>query len=87
MLTSSNLQPLRAAILFIGDKLRGDSTNYPLADRSVLRIITTLMPFRLDPRHLANNIKFPIRMSVSFKVGMEIMAIRIMRMIHTRRII
>jgi hypothetical protein len=86
MLTSSNLQPSRAAILFIGDKLRGDSTNHPLADRSVLRIITTIMPSRLDLRQLASNIKFPIRISVSFKVGMAIMAIRLMRMIPTRRI-
>ena len=87
MLTSSNLQPLRVVILFIGDKLRGDSTNHPLVDRSVLRIITTLMPSRLDPRQPANNIKLPIRISVSFKVGMATMAIQIMRMIPTRRII
>ena len=77
---------MRAAILLKGDKLWVDSTNYPLEDRSALRIITTLMPFTPDLRQSVSNIKIPIRISVSFKVAMPIMAIQIMRKMPTRRI-
>ena len=85
MLTSSNPQPLRVAILLKGDKFMADTKNHPPADRSVLRIIKTLMPSRLDLREQVNNIKCLIRISALFKVDMAITVIKIMRMILTRR--